>query len=125
MPVTKSVVLSEDLDKKISERAKVEEITVSDLIRKALESYLHIDPGLVKAASRYAAALNKNPMTIISNLAISKFARMDAEREVFGMGPRLLEEFFAIDGIMATGETLYETLKTVYIQDFEKQKKQF
>ena len=48
---------------------------------------------------------------------------MDAEREVFGPSPRLLEDFFKIDGVMATGDTSYETSKALRVQDFEKIKR--
>jgi hypothetical protein len=124
MSVTKSVVLSKNLDMRISKRAKKEGITLSDLIRDALESYLNIDPGLMKAVLRFAAVLDTHPMIIISNLATSKFAKMNAEREVFGPSNELLDEFFRIDGVVATGDTLYNTLKTLYIQEFEKIKKE-
>jgi hypothetical protein len=129
MPKTRSLVFPDDLYRAIKKRAKLEstpdkKVNFSEIVRRAIRFYLGLDPELLRIANRYAAMLDTEPVTVISNMAIDKVAHRDAEIEVFGPTQRHLFEFQKIEGQLATGKALYDALKDSYMYDFMRKKEQ-
>jgi hypothetical protein len=94
----------------------------SDFMRTAIESFILIDKKLLNVAGRLAAAIGCNPITVISNFAISKLAQRDAEIEVFGVIDRIYNEIRKVDGVVVESEQLYQALKEQYVHELMRKK---
>jgi len=123
MPRTRSFVIHEELDKKMH-RLVTEKKSYSEVMREALKIGTDIDQGLVATANRFAAALGISAGHVISNLALSRIAQLDADREVNGPTWNLLVEFQKVGEKMIEGEDAYRALKSFYVGEYEKRKQE-
>lgn len=120
-----SVVFPNELVEKMAKRAKQEGLSVSDLIRKAVDNYLLIDPVLMKNARRFGVALGFPAITVISNLATGRFAQLEAKREVWGPTYEVIDEFMTtLDSEAITGQELFDMLKEICVRKEEVIKKE-
>lgn len=122
----RSVVLSDELDSRIVERV-TKENKFSDIVRDACDAYLEIDEELLRIAKKYSAGLEVigmkiSPMRVISNLAMSRLAQLQAKREVFGVSDEILREFTEVDGKVIKGYRVIEYVGKKYRDEYEREK---
>jgi hypothetical protein len=123
MAKNRSIYFEDATDELISKRAEDEQISFSDLVRKAIEVYCNVDPFLKRKAGAFKAAFNIDIMQAISNLALSRIAQLEAKREVWGNTGDVLFEFSEIGDSFIQGEEAFKMLKNLYKQEYQQEKK--
>lgn len=117
--IKKSLSL-EQIDKRASELG----LNRSQFVTKALLMLVNFDLDFWKKIARYAENLRLPEWVVIQNMLIKRFAREDAEAQVFGRQSKMLDEFISFHDETGprtpTGEELYNILKAQYVLEFER-----
>jgi len=110
----------EQIDKRASELG----LNRSQFVTKALLMLVNFDLDFWKKITRYAENLRIPEWLVIQNMLIKRFAREDAEAQVFGRQSKMLDEFISFYDETGprtpTGEELYNILKAQYVFEFER-----
>jgi hypothetical protein len=107
----KSIRIPDELEEKLKAKAGQGNIKLSKVLRENIDFYLGLDATLLKSARRIATALNITPAQVISNLALSRLAELEAKRGVYGPTYELLHEFLKYDHDVIEGEKCISLLK--------------
>jgi Arc/MetJ-type ribon-helix-helix transcriptional regulator len=84
MAKTVSVVLPDDLDAQLRERAEAEGRKTSEIIRDGIMAYLELDPWMMRGARNLGALVDIPAVQVIQRLAVAQLAWIEAKTDVDG-----------------------------------------
>lgn len=108
--------------KDVDSMAKKHGLSRAAFIIKAVENWGYFDVKVLKRLEEYARRLNTSLPVVMENMIIDRLAREAAETKVTGTVDRVLHEFISTSKGMVRGEELYNSLKSMYVSNFEQEK---
>lgn len=104
----------EDFTKKeLDDKADELDISRTDLLKKAIEIVVRLDPLFIKNIDKIAENADVDFADVIKGFSIGRIAKIDAKKEVWG-APVLLEELMKTDEGTPDSQFLYDYLKEKY-----------